>query len=377
MKNAKVRQSNFELMRIISMLFIVVWHFLVHGGIWPGTHGVTNNLCTLLAALFLVHVDSFVLLTGYFNYDKEFKLSKIIKLNNQMWFYRVIILIIFIFGLSFSFTKLDIFHMVSPIPRFSDYWFIVTYMILYLISPILNMIIRNSDKEKHKKIIIALLLINILAFFTHNEFFNINSGYSLFSFILLYFIGSYMHKYPIEKSNMYKSFSKNKLIVYSLCLYLFLSIFNMLLYYFGNSLNYSTNSLVRYYMTVITDGFVSYSNPVTILATISYFIFFSKLEIKSRVINFFGRNILGVYLITENLIVRGWMYKFLGFGPKVFSIKHLLIAIGYSIGIIIVCTLVEALRSLIFKFFYKRKVSSKLREKIQLFLKSLDINVNW
>ena len=27
----KVRESNFELMRIISMLFIILWHIIIHG----------------------------------------------------------------------------------------------------------------------------------------------------------------------------------------------------------------------------------------------------------------------------------------------------------------------------------------------------------
>ena len=373
----KVRQSNFELMRIVSMFFIVVWHFICHGGLWQGTSGVSHYLLDFLAALFMVHVNSFVLLTGYFNYDKEFKLSKIVKLNNQMWFYRIACILVFIFVLSTSFTKLEIFKSVSPIPRFEDYWFIVAYMILYLISPILNQVIKNSNKDKHKKIIIALLLVSILAYITLNGFYDIKNGYSVFSFILLYFIGSYLHKYPINKSNIFKSFSKNKIMLISLGIYVFLSFVNMLLYRFGFLIGTSNNSLVSYYSNVILNGFGAYSNPLIIIGSICYFIFFSQIEIKSKLINFFGKNILGVYLITENLNVRGWMYKILGFGEKSYTVKHLLIAIGISVGLIIVCSLFEALRSLIFKFFYKRKFASKLREKIQNFLISLDVNVKW
>ena len=91
----KSRQSNFELMRIISMVFIVMWHFLYHGGLFNNSVGVTNYLSVILYALLIIHVNSFVLLTGYFNHDKSFKLSKIVKLNNSMWFYKVLILVLF------------------------------------------------------------------------------------------------------------------------------------------------------------------------------------------------------------------------------------------------------------------------------------------
>ena len=357
----KVRQSNFELMRIVSMFFIVIWHFFVHGDIWVGTHGITNHVCSILSALFLVHVNSFILLTGYFNYDKEFKLSKVIKLNNQMWFYRALAVIIFVFCLSYPYAKIDILHMLSPIPRFDYYWFLLVYMLLYIFSPLLNTIIKNSSKDRHKKIILALFIISVLSYLTLDEFFDITRGYSVLSFIMLYFIGSYLHKYPIEKSNMFKSFSKNKIILLSIFLYVFLAIVNMLLNNFGSTISNIPNSIVQYYSKVILDGYTAYSNPLIIIGAISYFIFFSQLEIKSKVINFFSKHVLGVYLITENVIFRVWMYKFLGYGPAYYTYKDVLIAFGYSVLVMLGCILIEFIRSLIFKFFYKRKISDKIR----------------
>lgn len=40
----KVRQSNFELMRILSMIFIIISHILVHGKVLDNTTGVLHLL---------------------------------------------------------------------------------------------------------------------------------------------------------------------------------------------------------------------------------------------------------------------------------------------------------------------------------------------
>ncbi|MBR4830313.1 MAG: acyltransferase family protein [Bacilli bacterium] len=364
----KKRLSNFELMRIISMFFIVLWHFLLFGKMEEGTLGLTHNVIILLKAITLVHVNSFVLLTGYFNYDKKFKLSKVIKTNNSMWFYSVVCLLILMFGFSITFSKFYTFRMMLPIPKFDEYWFLVVYMLLYLISPLLNMIIRESDKTKHKMIIIGLLIITLLTYITGNEFYNINGGYSLFMFIVLYFIGSYLHKYPIETK-------RSKLIIFSVIGFILLAVLNALLYRAGLILQESSKESVRFYADAIVNGFTAYSNPFILLGSIIYFIFFSALKFSSKVVNFFGKYVLGTYLITQNTLLYTRIYKPLGFAIDSYNYKHILIAIGLSISFVIICSLIEALRVFIFKVIYDLKVSGKIRNKITKLFKK--VNINW
>ena len=69
---------NFELMRIISMLMIVLWHIIIHGGF----DNVVDNygrLFDIILAIIIVHVNSFVIfviLMGFFQYKKKFKLIR-------------------------------------------------------------------------------------------------------------------------------------------------------------------------------------------------------------------------------------------------------------------------------------------------------------
>lgn len=74
----KFRDSNFELMRLISMFFIVMYHFIIPtgGNLINTTAGMTNVIIDLICLLIVVHVNSFVLITGYFQCEKKFSWKK-------------------------------------------------------------------------------------------------------------------------------------------------------------------------------------------------------------------------------------------------------------------------------------------------------------
>ena len=71
----KERQSNYELMRIISMLFIVIYHIIFHGKLLDNTSGSIHLILLLILCISLVHVNSFILVSGYFQYDKKFSIK--------------------------------------------------------------------------------------------------------------------------------------------------------------------------------------------------------------------------------------------------------------------------------------------------------------
>ena len=67
-KTLKLRQSNFELMRIVSMFMIVVWHFIMHSNLLARTSGALNLFLNFIYIAFSVHVNSFILVNGYFSF---------------------------------------------------------------------------------------------------------------------------------------------------------------------------------------------------------------------------------------------------------------------------------------------------------------------
>ncbi len=372
----KERNSNFELMRIVSMFMIVVWHFIYHGGVLQNSDGLTNILLNMIDAILFIHVNSFILLCGYFNYNKEFHFSKAIKLNNSVWFYSSIIAILFLIA-GEDISKVILFHTLLPI-SYSDYWFFTCYLILFLISPILNTVINNSNKARMKKIIFTcFVLLSLLPFLTKNAFFNANNGYSLSNFVLLYFIGSYLRKYPITECYFMKIFTNNtKRLIFFLSFFL-LAFLNFLLNFFGTNIQNFDIDLVKDIGTIFTSGFLAYDNPLLILQSICYLLFFSTLNLKSKLINRVAASTFGVYLITDNFYVRGWLYKFLSFNKDVYSYNILFYIIICAIAIFIICIIIETIRLFIFKVIYNSKLAKKNRIWYQSYFKSLGLNINW
>lgn len=372
----KERNSSFELMRIISMLMIVMGHFLIHGGILDNTTGAVHLIVCAILGILYMHVNSFVLVSGYFECTNKMKLGKAIKLNNSVWFYTSIILLIFIlFGLEVS--KVTILKAFLPI-SYNEYWFFSCYLILYLISPILNTVINNSDKRKMKLIIFTnFILLSVLPYITIGEFYQVSGGYSLYNFVLLYFIGAYIRKYPIDKNYFVKYFTKN-----SQRLLLFTSVFifagiNFLLFYFGSNIQALDNNLIRQIGNIFTSGFACYNNPLLIIQSVCYFSLFTAFEFKSKFINKISGCTFGVYLISDNFYVRGWLYKFLGLTKDHYSINILLNIVLYCLAVFIICILLEMIRQFIFKIIYNSKIACKNRIWYRNYIKSLGLNVNW
>lgn len=88
----KVRNSNIELLRIVSMLMIVILHFLMHGQIlkWSAFGSKEYAIYWMIEAFVFVSVNAFVLISGYFLCLSEFKVSRLIKIWFQVLFYSII-----------------------------------------------------------------------------------------------------------------------------------------------------------------------------------------------------------------------------------------------------------------------------------------------
>ena len=117
------RKSNFELMRVISMFFIVLWHVLLHTNIIQNSSGTLNYLSSFLYILISVHVNSFVLVTGYFQYNKTMKFRKVGNLIGKVWFYNLLFVILTLIIGFMSVDKLEIVQSTS-ILNMGGYWFI-------------------------------------------------------------------------------------------------------------------------------------------------------------------------------------------------------------------------------------------------------------
>ena len=144
------RDNGLDFLRIICMLLVTFSHVFTHGGLINDRllPGMANwFLGNLLYPFTLVAVNCFVLLSGYFQCTSRFKLKRVVSTWVQVVVYSVGMYIAakLLFG-GFSVSTL----LKSALPVVTDqYWFITAYLLMYMVSPFLNCMIRAMGKRLH------------------------------------------------------------------------------------------------------------------------------------------------------------------------------------------------------------------------------------
>ncbi len=358
----KKRNSSYEIMRIISMLFIVLYHVISHGKVLTNYNNPgAKLLLEILLFIIIIHVNSFVLLAGYFQCESKFKQRKLWELINASLFYKISI-IIFLIILGVNIDKLTIFKELIPINTV-EYWFIKCYFFLYCLTPFINKGIENLNKKYFTNLLLVLIFIfSIIPSYIGLDAFN-NDGYTLYHFILMYLIGAYLKKYPLQNNYIFKNFSKKLFQIILIILFFLMPLINISFTSFAEKIN-NTNFFFNFISKNITLSSLAYNNPLIIIQSIVYFSFFGTFNFYNKFINKLSSLTLGVYFIHDNNFVRERLYKFLKVDIKnITSYKFILYIILISIIIYLVCIIIEFIRKLIFKFIYNRKISSKIRNK--------------
>lgn len=374
-KEKTERNSNFELMRITSMFMIVIWHFIFHSNILAKTSGTLNLIIYFIYIIVSIHVNSFILVSGYFQYNKKFKPRKIVSLITTTWFYKLIYAIIFSVTGIVTITKTEMLFFIQPFNfnyGFGEfYWFINMYIFLYLLSPFINKLIETLSQRQHKTLIIILLImLSIVPTVTLNSTLN-NNGYTIASFVMLYIIGAYFGKYKLRENYHFKNFSKNKYQLLLLVLFI-ISIFlaitpKIITDYFENS----TIEILSYVKYLFRLKLIDYISPVIILESVLYLLLFETFDFKSKFINKVASLTFGIYLVHENNFLVKFLYDRLPISVNGVIYPNVIIKmLLYSIIIFIVSAIIEYIRQLISKLITKTKIYKKFINKIENYIKT-------
>lgn len=375
------RESNYELMRIILMFMVLFWHYIINIVFSHNMTSTSHLLWTTLNFFLIVHIDVFVILTGYFSSRKgNIGITKILKLNNLAYFYKIVFLIIFlVFGLK-SFSSLELFRIIQPITLFEQYWFIAIYLLLYLVSPYLNKLLNVINKKQFQKFILVLFLISsLLPVITNGLLISNQRGHSLLNFILLYTIGAYLYKYPLKDTRLFSGLTKSVRKSSCFLIYCFLAVLNLLVFYFSQPLEATNNQLLVELSSIINNAKYVYHNPITIIAAVFFFLYFSEIKLKSKFINYISVGVLDVYLIHDNQLFREFIYKWLEkyIGNTLFS--SISIVYGFLICLLtfVVCIFIGLLRKYLFDFVNKRKIIIKIKRYLKNRLNSFGFEITW
>lgn len=363
------RKSNFELLRIISMLMIITWHIIVHGNVLANTQNpILYFLVEILKFIIIIHVNLFVLITGYFNCKSKFKLKKSLKLVLESVFYYLAICIIF---QKIGLVKFSAANWIRNIfvNSYQDYWFLSNYIVLYFLSPYINKFINNSTQKEHKRLLlIMLILFSMIPYLTGNKesgsIFS-NNGYTLYNFTFLYIIGAYFRLYPLKNSYHFKKMSTKKYRIVLILICFCSMITNYLLYKTSFDLSKISNSFNEVFENFNIES-TNYENPFIILQAVSFFLFFETLNIKnSKIINRIASTTLGIYMIHDNTLIRGNIYRWLKInnGP-IYSTSFIFYILLSAIIIFAVCMIIDFIRQFLVFIIKKTTLYKWLRSKI-------------
>lgn len=270
------RLSNIELLRMIAMFAIILGHFWGHGLQSVDEIAGTKeaDILSFLTSFLTCHVNLFLLITGYFGI--KFRWKGIISLTIKILFYSLTIYFGYLLITGNKFTFDAFIRRFLFFCRMSPWWFIESYIYLYLFSPLINRVIEPLNKTQYQKVLVLLLFINvIIGGLFRSQQIGV-TGFCFQHFALMYCIGGYIRRFGL--------FSKQ-------------SNFTLIaIWFFGSICQY-----------ILEDYWPwrGYVNPLVILTAISVFVLFSRIKLKSHTINWIAAGSFAVYLLhDEDTILR-------------------------------------------------------------------------
>ncbi len=335
MENKKTRSSNFELLRILAMLMIIISHIVCHcivnqlqGENFLFVQPYFSKKILVLAFMNtfgLVGNAVFILISGFFMANREIEkinLGKIsFKLLSQILFATVALM----FGSLFLLRFLLLFNKFPNLPLINlnffnnNSWFIGYYFIVILLGKIfLNKFLSMLDEKNYLCFLLSVLTLISLSW-ARSLIDNFASGLDvLFTGIFLYSFGGFVKKF--------NPFGKVRIS--------FFFILIILVYFFVAFSDYNiTMANLEHYsggkFSQVIPGFANHQ-IVPLTVGICLFEIFRRIKIPcSKIINYLGASTLMVYLVHDNsFFYRIWdsqkWIQVLFYHPFAFAFKILI-----------------------------------------------------
>lgn len=314
------RNSAIELLRILSMVFILVVHFVgatfglpAREELYAGFSFTTVGKA-LLEAMAICGVNCFVLISGYYGIKATWR-----GLLRYVLWCLFASLLVYAFDWVVEGSPRQSFWDALRVFTATDLWFVPAYLVLYLMSPLLNGGIASLDNRRMHLLLAALTFVNVYLGWGWGGALN-PTGYTVMQMIYVYFIGRYLFRF------------KNALFRLPARLY-FLS-YLLLTLAIAATLNFA------------------YNNPLVLLQSVALFLAFARLRpFHSRAVNYVGASAFMVYLMHKPpgpwAEIRGVLYYF---DEQLTGISFVLACTGFLIAVFAVSIAIDAVRRRLFKF---------------------------
>lgn len=315
------RSSNIELLRIVAMMMIVLLHanYYSLGGITLADVKVFDLGVFLKAVaeqLCIIGVNVFVLISGWFGIRPSVKGA--LSLMFQVWFFNLVIAaVMFCLGQPVSWERvLDVMFLKDC------YWFVVAYIALYVLAPVLNAFIEKAPARQYLSVLVAFFCIEFMfGWIMKIQAAGFHKGYSAMSFIGLYLLAGYLKRHSAKLVD----FSVRK----DFLLYLAWSVVPVALYF-----------LIKRPMSI-----TFYSSPFVIAASVFFFLAFNRMNFTSGLVNYLACSAFSIYLIHLHPLVSQhfkdamrWGYELLG------GWLYVPFAVAFAVALGLACVMLDKVR---------------------------------
>ncbi len=324
-KEKMKRSTNFELLKIICMFFVISLHVCTQSSIASNPASIVDGVLFIVLSEFgRTACTVFVMVSAWFLSEASFKTERLF----NTWIKTLVYIIaVYLCYHSYTMPWYDFLPIGGGI-----LWFISAYMCLILVSPILNAVIRKTGRQY---LLTVILLLGVPMLFYSTVSLNDGQlGSNVVWFIWIYLLMGYLRKYPVRILD-------NRILMTAV--FLILCAARLLP---RIELRYSGRLPVVETWLPYLDWWKSvlWTIPNFLTAFTLFFVFY-KLNIKySRVINFFGAHILAIYTLHQMPFFYEYLWedifncsKYAGSGLE---IPYMLLVV---LSIIVVASLIDVI----------------------------------
>jgi hypothetical protein len=350
---------------------VLTLHYLSHAnallttGVPASSRQITGQF---IESFCIVAVNVWVLISGYFLSRSGFKLTRILQLLAEVYFYTLGVTLVMNMVNS---ARVDAGDEIFKTTQFffpissEHYSFATAYVLLYTLAPVLNMGVRYMTRKQLKYTILGLLVwFCFIKSLVPVNFVTDRMGYDLNWYICVYLIAAYIRKYDVRILSG---------AVSSLLLYVFSSLAGFMVSYVLHEINIRTGRF-NYYAGVT----LHYNYILCLTGALGLFSVFRYIHVRegrfAAAARFLAPLSFGIYLLHEHLEIRNrwliWMEGIFGESPRepFAMILHLILCIAVLFAC---CAFVDLIRAVIFK--YLQRICSCTRAAQRL--KKLDMEL--
>lgn len=355
MSSKKTRETNIEILRIISILLIICFHYVYKSNYHYSELNLNTILVKSIWFLGELGVNVFILITGYYLSKSKASIRKVVLLILEVMFYNILLCFIgnIINVNTFIGSPLILFPIIL-----SRYWFVTCYILIYILSPFYNILINCFNKRSYQKFLIITIFIWCIIPTFFGVIYN-NTEMLLFynRFIwltIMYFIGAYIRNYGIK----FFVSKKTSLLTFGV------TYFSMVLSIFVIYLISKNGAIELAYLWTP-------NNVLMLILSISMFMFFKELKIKSnKVINKLATTTLGIYLLHDGPLASNMWKNIFHNDIVIYTDIFIIHILGSAFTIFAVGVIIDFIRQIIEKYTVRKILDLKIWGKLYSDLKT-------